>query len=444
MTITRQRPELVKSVRARAVVAAFAFTLAALPVLSLAVPAAARAQQPAASVTLTGRLAGRDSLVVSILTMGQGAELFDRFGHMSIRVRSTATGLDSAWNWGMYDFNTPGFIPRFLTGETRYWMAGFPTPSLVNFYRQAGRAVWEQELSLNAQEADSLLAYMRWNAKPENKFYRYDYYLDNCATRVRDLLDAVIGGELKRALAGSGSGVTWRGETVRLADAFPAVGFAMSYALGARADVPLSAWEELFIPMHLRDAIRPLRVQRAGESARALVSREAVLVPEGAFVEAAVPRSFLAAALGTGIALALAVLFLSKGADTSLAARTAIRALGVTWHVVAGVSGTLVLLAGLLTRHAFMGANTGVLLGTPVSLALVLLVIPAWSRTPSPRKVEMAANLALFTFGASSVVLISHAIPSLAPADLSAVALALPVHAAFAYALRERAGAVAA
>lgn len=416
----------------------------AVGVSSLASPATVRAQQPTAAVSLTGRLAGHDSLIVSILTMGQGRELFDRFGHMSIRVQAPAIGLDSAWNWGMYDFNTPGFIPRFLSGETQYWMAGFPTPALVNFYAQAGRGVWEQELSLNAREADSLLTYLRWNAKPENKFYRYDYYLDNCATRVRDVIDAVTGGELKRALAGSGSGMTWRGETVRLSDAFPVIGFGMSYALGARADVPLTTWEELFIPMHLRDAIRALQVQRAGEPSRALVSRETVLVPESAYVEAAAPRSFLAAALATGIVLALIVLFLSKASDVSLGARTAMRILGVTWHFVAGMSGTLVLLAGLLTRHVFMGANTGVLLGTPVSLALVLLVVPAWSKSPSPRKVIVAANLALFTFGAASLTLISHAIPSLAPADLSAVALALPVHAAFAYALHVRVGALSA
>src|SRR3989304_4039010 len=113
---------------------------------------------------------------------------------MSIRVRSPETGLDSAWNWGMYDFTSPGFIPRFLTGETRYWMEGFASLPLIDYYRRNNRAVWEQVLDLDAQEADSLLAFIRWTARPENRFYRYDYYLDNCATRVRDALDTVLRG----------------------------------------------------------------------------------------------------------------------------------------------------------------------------------------------------------------------------------------------------------
>lgn len=419
--------------------------------VALALPTVAGAQGAGASTAragglaeglaegLAGRVAGRDSLVVSVLTMGQGAALFDRFGHASVRVRNLTTGLDSAWNWGMYDFNAPGFIPRFLAGDTRYWMEGFPSGALIDYYRRSGRAVWEQELSFNAEEADSLLTYLRWNALPENKFYRYDYFRDNCATRVRDLLDGILHGELTRTITGDGYGVTWRGETIRLVDEFPVIGFGMNFALGAPADATVSAWEALFIPMRLRDAIRTVKVRRAGEADRALVSHEVELAPVGLYVEAAAPRSFFAGALTLGMALALAVLLTGNAAATSAVARNVVRVMGVTWHFVAGMSGTLVLLAGLMTHHLFMGANTGVLLGTPVSLALVVLMIPAWSHTPDTRRLRLAATLSLFTCGAAILALIAHAVPSVAPANLAAVALALPVHAAFAYLLRLRA-----
>lgn len=318
--------------------------------VALALPTVAGAQGAGASTArtggLAGRVAGRDSLVVSVLTMGQGAALFDRFGHASVRVRNLSTGLDSAWNWGMYDFSTPGFIPRFLAGDTRYWMEGFPSGALIDYYRRSGRAVWEQELSFNAEEADSLLTYLRWNALPENKFYRYDYFRDNCATRVRDVLDGSLHGELTRTITGDGYGVTWRGETIRLVDEFPVIGFGMNFALGAPADATVSAWEALFIPMRLRDAIRTVKVRRAGEADRALVSHEVELAPVGLYVEAAAPRSFFAGALTLGMALALAVLLTGNAAATSAVARNVVRVMGVTWHFVAGTSGTLVLLAG--------------------------------------------------------------------------------------------------
>ncbi|MFI5245043.1 MAG: DUF4105 domain-containing protein, partial [Gemmatimonadales bacterium] len=68
--------------------------------------------------------APHDSIVVSVLTMGPGKELFERFGHQSIRIHDVTTGLDSAYNWGMFSFEQPHFLVRFLTGDTKYWMQG--------------------------------------------------------------------------------------------------------------------------------------------------------------------------------------------------------------------------------------------------------------------------------------------------------------------------------
>ena len=78
-----------------------------------------------------------DSLVVSVLTMGPGPEIFDRFGHASLRFRDVRTGVDVAFNWGMFDFAQPHFIWNFLTGETRYWMQGFPGVRLIRAYASA-------------------------------------------------------------------------------------------------------------------------------------------------------------------------------------------------------------------------------------------------------------------------------------------------------------------
>ena len=138
-------------------------------------------------------------------------------------------------------------------------MAGFPTPLFVDYYRRSGRAVWEQDFDLDPAQADSLLTVLRWNAREENKFYRYDYYLDNCSTRVRDAIDAAVGGALRRAATGPSSGITWRSETMRLAADFPLLNFGMTFTLGPKADGALSRWDELFIPMHLRDAVRRVR-----------------------------------------------------------------------------------------------------------------------------------------------------------------------------------------
>lgn len=398
------------------------------------VRAATPTQAPVPVGTVRGRItAGPDSLVVSLLTIGPGEQLFDRFGHSSIRVRNDAIGLDSAWNWGMYDFESAGFIWRFLTGDTRYWMAGFPSPLLVDFYHRANRAVWEQELNLSRPEADSLLAFLRWNAQPEHRFYRYDYYLDNCSTRVRDAIDAVTGGALQRTLRGAATGVTWRGETLRLAEAFPTIAFGMTFALGPRADATLTQWEEAFVPMRLRDALRDVRV--AGSAGpEPLVRAERVLAPEGFWAEASAPPRYAAAAAVIGLAIGVLLLVLRR-AGPPVASRAVIGAFGSLWHLVVGIAGTLVLLAGLFTRHQFMAANASVLLGTPASLALAVLYVRAWSPRASGRTRRAAVALCAVAAVCAAVALLVHAAPPWSPADWSPVALVLPVHVALAVAL---------
>ncbi|MEA3246911.1 MAG: DUF4105 domain-containing protein, partial [Gemmatimonadota bacterium] len=381
------------------------------------VRAATPTQAPVPVGTIRGRItAGPDSLIVSLLTIGPGEQLFDRFGHSSIRVRNDAIGLDSAWNWGMYDFESAGFIWRFLTGDTRYWMAGFPSPLLVDFYHRAHRAVWEQELNLSRPEADSLLAFLRWNAQPEHRFYRYDYYLDNCSTRVRDAIDAVTGGALQRTMRGATKGVTWRGETLRLAEAFPTIAFGMTFALGPRADAILTQWEEAFVPMRLRDALRDVRVSGPG-GPEPLVRAERVLAPEGPWAEASAPPRYAAPAAVIGLAVGVLLLLLRR-AGPPVASRAVIGACGSVWHLVVGIAGTLVLLAGLFTRHQFMAANASVLLGTPASLALAVLYVRAWSPRASGRTRRAGVALCVVAAVCAAVALLVHAAPAWSPEDL--------------------------
>jgi hypothetical protein len=389
------------------------------------------AQQPRAARPAVVA-AAPDSLIVSLLTLGPGAPLFDRFGHTAVRIRRPLSGLDSAWNWGMYDFNAPNFIGRWLTGDTQYWMAGYPTAQFVNYYRANGRVVIEQELTIDLAGADSLLRFLRWNAREENKFYRYDYYLDNCSTRARDALDMALGGAILRSLGGDrkDAAITFRSETLRHSQAFPTIAFGMTFALGRRADAGLSPWEQSFIPTRLRDQLRTVRVGDAP-----LVRAERTLVPEGQIADESAVPSYAAPALIVGVVLHLAILLLGRAARSSAAARALVAIGGSVWHLLAGIAGTMVLFAGLFTRHEFMGANASVLLGTPVSLALVWFYARGWSTKASPRVRGAALALATIAGTAAVVALLVHLIPSLSPSDWAPALLIAPVHLALCLAL---------
>ena len=378
----------------------------------------------------------RDSVVVSVLTMGPGEEVFERFGHQSIRMHDLTTGSDTSYNWGMFSFEQAHFLVRFLTGDTKYWMEGFPTESILAYYKRNGRAVWEQELALTHTEKDSLWRFLRWNAQEEHKWYRYDYYRDNCATRVRDAIDMVLAGEIERAVATHEHGVTYRSETLRLARAYPLLNFGMDFVLGHPADATLSAWAEMFVPMRLQELIRSIRVRHKGGATRRLVYSERQLVVDTRYQDADTPPDYFTTALKVGFLITGIILALCMLPVASTPARWAIATIGSLWNMLAGAVGLILLCAELFTRHAaYMGHNVNVLLATPASLALALLIPLAVRRSASPRVVRAARSLGVFAASCSILAVLLRVIPWFAQENRPILVLAVPVQAALAFAL---------
>ena len=140
-------------------------TAALLP--GLAVSAASLSAQPApdsAAVPEPG-----SELRVWLITMAPGDAVWERFGHTALRVLDSSTGTDVAYNWGIFDFDQPGFVLRFLKGQMLYMMAGFRTEPLVTAYARVGRQVVLQEVALTPTQPVALRDYAEWNALPEHR-----------------------------------------------------------------------------------------------------------------------------------------------------------------------------------------------------------------------------------------------------------------------------------
>ena len=216
-------------------------------------------------------------LRVWLVTAGPGDAVWERYGHNALRVLDTRTGRDVSYNWGFFDFRQADFISRFLQGRMLYMMAPLRTDGMIEQYRQADREVVLQELDLTPAERAMLRDAADENALPRNRDYAYQYFLDNCSTRVRDLLDGVLGGALKQAFDARPTGLSYRDHTRRLTQIDPLIYTGTNLLLGTPTDRPISAWEELFLPLALRDRIRSVRVTRDGET-RPLVRAEEVAV----------------------------------------------------------------------------------------------------------------------------------------------------------------------
>ncbi len=180
---------------------------------------------------------------VSLVTMGPGDDVFSRFGHAALCVRDAAEPAGRCYNYGTADFDAPvAFTWSVLRGRGRFWVSVTPEPEMLDLYGPGSdRDVWSQELPLPYAARVALASRLAWDALPAHRDFIYHHYRDNCATRLRDHLDAVTAGALRRRGARP-FGHAWRTPTRAgfASDALFVLGSDL--ALGRVLDRPMSTW----------------------------------------------------------------------------------------------------------------------------------------------------------------------------------------------------------
>ncbi len=203
----------------------------------------------------------------SLLTCGSGEEFYTTFGHTALRLCDTAQGIDVVYNYGMFDFDEPHFYLKFALGDLNYYVDRFPFQYFVMEYAFNGRSVFEQPLQLSHAEVTRLLRLLEENLMPENRYYAYDYFADNCATRVRDIVnDALIGRALPKQAGCIATRPVRLKEEECAADGLSVRQMMQCYTtphllwwqlgcdllLGARCDKALMPFDYMFLPDELR------------------------------------------------------------------------------------------------------------------------------------------------------------------------------------------------
>ena len=138
-----------------------------------------------------------DEIKFSVVTIGPyESELYSAFGHSGIRYVDKKNNIDHFYNYGIFDFNQPNFYLNFLNGKLLYMVAKYDYRTAEKNYINEDRYIKEQVLDLNESEKILLYNILEQNIRPENRTYLYNYVYDNCATKIRDVLDNVYGGSL--------------------------------------------------------------------------------------------------------------------------------------------------------------------------------------------------------------------------------------------------------
>jgi hypothetical protein len=189
---------------------------------------------------------------IDVFTMGPGDDLFSRFGHAAICVTDEDSPLGRCYNYGTADFSTPGPLTwGVLRGHGQFWVSVVSLPRMLLLYRLEDRTVYRQRLPLSPVQAASLSQRLHQADRPELTLYNYRHFDDNCTTRIRDLIDAVTEGALRRD-NGIANQPPLRARVYDGFAAAPLLKTLSQLVLGRRVDAPIGSWESMFLPDVLR------------------------------------------------------------------------------------------------------------------------------------------------------------------------------------------------
>ena len=377
---------------------------------------------------IAGNAAAKDSRLaegpaprIGVITMAPGEMFWERFGHDAIVVDDPSLEEPISYNFGFFDMAEPGFIERFVRGRMEYMLVALPLAQDMQYYRDVGRGARIQWLALGPEQARQLAADLAENAKPENARYRYDYYTDNCATRVRDALDRALQGQLKRQLDGRSSGDTYRSESVRLASPAPWMWLGFDIALGPYADRRLTRWEQAFLPAALSDDLRRVMTLDGNP----IVISEQELLPQ---YQRAEPRSQARKILPwllTGLALGLVIVVSARRTP-----RVAAVFASMFW-LLCGCIGLVLASAWAFTDHVALWSNRNVLLFNPLCLLLLPGGVALLRARSTSRRFKTLLKLVAVIAALACLPLWLQALPQ---QNGGWIALLLPIHVAFALA----------
>ena len=192
-----------------------------------------------------------DSADIYMITCAPGTASYSIYGHTALRITMRNAPFDMVYNWGIFDFSTPNFVYRFAKGKLDYMLGAYSYERFLEEYIAEGRSVWSQKLNLTTGEKEKLFSLINENLKPENVKYRYDFFFDNCATRVRDIVaasavDTVIFPVKDKARS-------FRQLIDPYQKVLPWLDFGADMLLGLQADRKATVADEMFLPVFLRD-----------------------------------------------------------------------------------------------------------------------------------------------------------------------------------------------
>ncbi len=215
--------------------------------------------------------------IVYLLTCGPGTETYSIYGHSAIRIALSEQHSDIVYNWGVFDYSTPNFTWKFAKGRLDYMLATESLKGFLQSYFFEKRYVYSQQMNIDAVEKRKLLELINENLKPENIKYRYDFFYDDCSTRIRDLFEKSIGEKLKYPPAETGKLPTFRDMVGKYQAPYPWLKFGVDLIMGSTSDKRAAFRDRMFLPIDMKDELSEALVHRGDKMIPLLRNPEILL-----------------------------------------------------------------------------------------------------------------------------------------------------------------------
>ncbi len=306
---------------------------------------------------------------VYFISVGPGREIYELEGHSAIGVVLPG-GLRLAYNYGVFDFNSPNFVTRFVKGETDYMTVAAPMDYFLASYAGTGRRIEAARLDMDPQAVRRLLDILNHDTDPRFRTYRYNYVLNNCATRPLRAVEIAVGDSLMLPPppheAQSSAPTTFRNIMRHYHRNYPWYQFGIDLALGSGIDRVIDRREATFAPEELR---RMLPAAHYGD--RRLVSSTVVLQEEPAEGASDGPTPWYA----TPLAICWAVFALAAAVSIrDLRKRRTNRLFDTFFYGILGLAGLLLSFLIFVSVHEATSSNWQFVWINPLCLTAALAV----------------------------------------------------------------------
>lgn len=296
---------------------------------------------------------------ISILTFGPGNNLNDAFGHSGIRIKTSYS--DIVYDFGRYNFEDPNFYLNFARGKLKYLQGKANYNNLVNFYQRQNRSIKEQLLNLSAQEKQSIYTFLETNYANNQGAYLYDFFYDNCATKIRDVIENATNGNINYQLPNNYEDKTFRTLIQDELHYNTWGSLGIDIALGAVIDRTATPREHLFLPKNIYTFFETATVNDQKElvSSSKTIFKSDTKFQKGNFLLS--PSVILSV-------LAVVIIFITYR-DYKNQCRTKI--LDAILHLVLGLIGVLLTLLWFATDHTATAYNYNLLWAFPLSILMM-------------------------------------------------------------------------